>query len=174
MRYPMGAPGWCRGCWLRLRIGGGRLAQRESASFTPRRSLVRSQYRPPSSPASCDRVTGHFSRPGRALEIAGPGEPARGSRVTEVGEHDDDPAVRASAASISVGPVIWQRRVAPGDDWPSCGPARGPRKPRPARPRCPAPAREASRCSVVVVPVPYADREHRPARRLTIEAAVTP
>jgi hypothetical protein len=26
--------------------GGGRLAQRESASFTPRRSLVRSQYRP--------------------------------------------------------------------------------------------------------------------------------
>jgi hypothetical protein len=27
---------------------GGRLAQRESASFTPRRSLVRSQYRPPS------------------------------------------------------------------------------------------------------------------------------
>jgi hypothetical protein len=29
--------------------GGGRLAQRESASFTPRRSLVRSQYRPPTS-----------------------------------------------------------------------------------------------------------------------------
>jgi hypothetical protein len=28
------------------RAGGGRLAQRESASFTPRRSLVRSQYRP--------------------------------------------------------------------------------------------------------------------------------
>ena len=27
--------------------GHGRLAQRESASFTPRRSLVRSQYRPP-------------------------------------------------------------------------------------------------------------------------------
>ena len=27
--------------------GEGRLAQRESASFTPRRSLVRSQYRPP-------------------------------------------------------------------------------------------------------------------------------
>src|SRR4030095_16909968 len=26
----------------------GRLAQRESASFTPKRSLVRSQYRPPS------------------------------------------------------------------------------------------------------------------------------
>jgi hypothetical protein len=65
----------------------------------------------------------------------------------------------------------------PDDDWPSCGPARSPREPRelrPARPCCPAPAREASRCSVVVVPVPYADREHRPARRLTIEAAVTP
>jgi hypothetical protein len=30
-----------------LKPGGGRLAQRESASFTPRRSLVRSQYRPP-------------------------------------------------------------------------------------------------------------------------------
>src|SRR5580704_12352266 len=29
-----------------LSPGGGRLAQRESASFTPRRSLVRSQYRP--------------------------------------------------------------------------------------------------------------------------------
>ena len=28
-------------------LGDGRLAQRESASFTPRRSLVRSQYRPP-------------------------------------------------------------------------------------------------------------------------------
>jgi hypothetical protein len=28
------------------RTSGGRLAQRESASFTPRRSLVRSQYRP--------------------------------------------------------------------------------------------------------------------------------
>src|SRR4029077_20937223 len=28
------------------RPGGGRMAQRESASFTPRRSLVRSQYRP--------------------------------------------------------------------------------------------------------------------------------
>jgi hypothetical protein len=30
----------------------GRLAQRESASFTPRRSLVRSQYRPPDHPRS--------------------------------------------------------------------------------------------------------------------------
>ena len=29
------------------RLVPGRLAQRESASFTPRRSLVRSQYRPP-------------------------------------------------------------------------------------------------------------------------------
>src|SRR5262249_22131617 len=29
----------------------GRLAQRESASFTPKRPLVRSQYRPPSSEA---------------------------------------------------------------------------------------------------------------------------
>ena len=31
-------------CW-----SSGRLAQRESASFTPKRSLVRSQYRPPAS-----------------------------------------------------------------------------------------------------------------------------
>ena len=51
MRYPMEAPG--RGCGRDLdpigqhRTSGGRLAQRESASFTPRRSLVRSQYRPP-------------------------------------------------------------------------------------------------------------------------------
>ena len=30
----------------RLAAGSGRLAQRESASFTPKRSLVRSQYRP--------------------------------------------------------------------------------------------------------------------------------
>src|SRR5437879_10855136 len=43
--------------------GAGRLAQRESASFTPRRSLVRSQYRPPSSPAGCDLVTGRFDSP---------------------------------------------------------------------------------------------------------------
>src|SRR5580693_7588453 len=51
MRYPMEAPG--RGCGRDVdpigqhRTSGGRLAQRESASFTPRRSLVRSQYRPP-------------------------------------------------------------------------------------------------------------------------------
>ena len=51
MRYPMGAPG--RGLPRdldpsgQLRASDGRLAQRESASFTPRRSLVRSQYRPP-------------------------------------------------------------------------------------------------------------------------------
>ena len=51
MRYPMEAPG--RGWGRDLdpigqhRPSGGRLAQRESASFTPRRSLVRSQYRPP-------------------------------------------------------------------------------------------------------------------------------
>jgi hypothetical protein len=50
MRYPMEAPG--RGCGGDLdptgqhRTSDGRLAQRESASFTPRRSLVRSQYRP--------------------------------------------------------------------------------------------------------------------------------
>ena len=36
----------------------GRLAQRESASFTPRRSLVRSQYRPPRSRASSDHRSG--------------------------------------------------------------------------------------------------------------------
>ena len=40
--------------------GGGRLAQRESASFTPRRSLVRSQYRPPSSAAGSEQGTGRF------------------------------------------------------------------------------------------------------------------
>jgi hypothetical protein len=74
---PVGAPGMPRlsiGTWLQGRARGGlsvqrsgarpcatlrslrgtgtgrrpgRLAQRESASFTPRRSLVRSQYRPP-------------------------------------------------------------------------------------------------------------------------------
>jgi hypothetical protein len=36
--------------------GEGRLAQRESASFTPRRSLVRSQYRPPA--RSCSAALG--------------------------------------------------------------------------------------------------------------------
>src|SRR6266567_7165128 len=51
--------------------GRGRLAQRESASFTPRRSLVRSQYRPPKQPQllggssgrlglSCSVVLGAF------------------------------------------------------------------------------------------------------------------
>src|SRR5664280_2437279 len=34
--------------WGRVGHRLGRLAQRESASFTPRRPLVRSQYRPPS------------------------------------------------------------------------------------------------------------------------------
>jgi hypothetical protein len=40
----------------------GRLAQRESASFTPKRSLVRSQYRPPSSGPNSD-LAGHLSCP---------------------------------------------------------------------------------------------------------------
>src|SRR6202020_321208 len=43
-----------------LSPGGGRLAQRESASFTPRRSLVRSQYRPRSSAASSEHGAGRF------------------------------------------------------------------------------------------------------------------
>ena len=43
-----GAIGYARG-------RPGRLAQRESASFTPKRSLVRSQYRPPSSEAMSHR-----------------------------------------------------------------------------------------------------------------------
>ena len=38
----------------------GRLAQRESASFTPRRSLVRSQYRPPAHRPVPNRGTGLF------------------------------------------------------------------------------------------------------------------
>jgi integrase len=56
---------------------GGRLAQRESASFTPRRSLVRSQYRPPgqrlcgSSSATfatlVDAPAGREGRPSRSL-----------------------------------------------------------------------------------------------------------
>ena len=47
LRYG-GARGWPAGrATVPIPSGGGRLAQRESASFTPRRSLVRSQYRPP-------------------------------------------------------------------------------------------------------------------------------
>ena len=64
MRYPMGALGQAAaGSALgrQPRTSGGRLAQRESASFTPRRSLVRSQYRPPSSAAGCDLATGLLS-----------------------------------------------------------------------------------------------------------------
>src|SRR5579859_347454 len=38
---------YARGAGDNSGTGPGRLAQRESASFTPRRSLVRSQYRPP-------------------------------------------------------------------------------------------------------------------------------
>src|ERR1022692_3007610 len=41
MRYSLIGP-----AAQRKSCGHGRLAQRESASFTPRRSLVRSQYRP--------------------------------------------------------------------------------------------------------------------------------
>ena|SRR5271170_3951226 len=66
-RLPRGsAPGGQR------RTSGGRLAQRESASFTPRRSLVRSQYRPPSSAASCDLVTGRFGSSGPRLILDTP------------------------------------------------------------------------------------------------------
>src|SRR5437016_14537357 len=67
MRYPMGALG--RGCrggrWLLSRQPGpcdGRLAQRESASFTPRRSLFRSQYRPP-------QVTGLYRSSNRLYSL---------------------------------------------------------------------------------------------------------
>src|ERR1700676_2821351 len=57
-RLPSGAePGprcanLCEPTAAEAAAGPGRLAQRESASFTPRRSLVRSQYRPPR-PGTC-------------------------------------------------------------------------------------------------------------------------
>ena len=58
---------WVRPRWMASVPGCGRLAQRESASFTPRRSLVRSQYRPlcvaGPLPAGCHQVAG-FAGPG--------------------------------------------------------------------------------------------------------------
>lgn len=48
------------------RPGAGRLAQRESASFTPRRSLVRSQYRPPAHRPVPIPGTGPFNLPAAA------------------------------------------------------------------------------------------------------------
>src|SRR5262245_10564345 len=56
----------------------GRLAQRESASFTPRRSLVRSQYRPPVSsvaPAREARERGATGHVGRGGDPRGPHVP---------------------------------------------------------------------------------------------------
>ena len=55
----------------------GRLAQRESASFTPRRSLVRSQYRPRAGFA-CLLAFGQLRRGPRYLPGAEPPDPATG------------------------------------------------------------------------------------------------
>src|SRR5487761_571169 len=49
----------------------GRLAQRESASFTPRRSLVRSQYRPPALAQIRGSYTGLIPRRGWGLFLSG-------------------------------------------------------------------------------------------------------
>ncbi len=61
----------------------GRLAQWESASFTPKRSLVRTQYRPPgrAGPSTTDRLS-HALRPPPAgpAAAAGPGPSAPAPR----------------------------------------------------------------------------------------------
>jgi hypothetical protein len=81
--------------------GGGRLAQRESASFTPRRSLVRSQYRPPRKP----QVTDHVSVIGQEI-------PSRGVRFWErfgsgscLGAAAAPPAGRPGQARLSAAPA---------------------------------------------------------------------
>jgi hypothetical protein len=60
--------------WGNLLRAPGRLAQRESASFTPKRSLVRSQYRPP-----CRLAAGSTEHVAPAA-IAVPARVSRGSR----------------------------------------------------------------------------------------------
>ena len=47
---------WSPRPWSSRQRSQGRLAQRESASFTPKRSLVRSQYRPPALPQVRDTL----------------------------------------------------------------------------------------------------------------------
>jgi hypothetical protein len=78
-----GIPGACASLCFALAAGSrlagrGRLAQRESASFTPRRSLVRSQYRPPGSlrlsGGQCPYLSLALRRGRRA---AGPGQACR-------------------------------------------------------------------------------------------------
>jgi hypothetical protein len=85
----------------------GRLAQRESASFTPRRSLVRSQYRPPRSPASSPRGTGL-----RRLSCRNGCSCHRPSRLCAP-RRTPYPALRICSRRMSACPQCWanSRRV---------------------------------------------------------------
>jgi hypothetical protein len=85
----------------------GRLAQRESASFTPRRSLVRSQYRPPRSQASSPRGTGL-----RRLSCRNGCSCHRPSRLCAP-RRTPYPALRICSRRMSACPQCWanSRRV---------------------------------------------------------------
>ncbi len=89
---------------------GGRLAQRESASFTPKRSLVRSQYRPPHSSrseAGSPRERPAFSLSGPSLD-RGPGRHPPGWTVTGRQVSAPSPRSRRSAMfnwPASLGPL---------------------------------------------------------------------
>ena len=91
-----------------IRCEPGRLAQRESASFTPRRSLVRSQYRPPGCPL-CEpmRFTGTASRL-RLADQARPRRPAgcRGCVAPSVSR-------RLDVVPVGLGPAVECRGFSP-------------------------------------------------------------
>jgi hypothetical protein len=78
--------------------GAGRLAQRESASFTPRRSVVRSHHRPRVGP-SCLLAFGHLRGGPRCLSGGDPRTPrlmvaAGGSTSAQSGPRDVSPGQR--------------------------------------------------------------------------------
>ena len=70
----------------------GRLAQRESASFTPKRSLVRSQYRPPSISAA------HGPSSEVAIVVCRTGSTAQSQRI--VSKSPPDPSSRSGERCV--------------------------------------------------------------------------
>jgi hypothetical protein len=111
------------------RPGDGRLAQRESASFTPRRSLVRSQYRPPGT------RPGGGPRSARPARRTGPSGVLAGTSKISFSQRPSGPAVtrfqlawrlatgcmpssaRSGGRARTRGQSAWGQR--PADDQPS-------------------------------------------------------
>src|ERR671914_2954348 len=94
-------------------VGGvpGRLAQRESASFTPKRSLVRSQYRPPAFQELTEGFGGDSGALFRSLWLGGSHQGSHNSAPSGGGEFFDGAELLVDARAArrwcdSLGPGV--------------------------------------------------------------------